>query len=728
MALGITVDINANLVRLEGQIDRSVEQFRRFQDSAESHSAKINSALSSIGIGLSIGGIAAFIKSGIDAADALNDMADRTGIAIEKLAGFEFAVSLGDTSMEAFTQAANKLSIGIAKNGEELKQLGISAKDPADAFLQFADVFSSIEDDQKRAAFGAQVLGKSYAEMAPLLAMGAERIHELVKQGQEMSGVTEEQAQAAGKFNDQLDILSARSLGLRTKIALGILEPLVAMAEEMDKSIEKTGKLQGSLAGLSNEYRDLAENASIALGAMAGLRFGPLGAVAGAAMGYSLGKQLTKSVDDEIAFLQKKIKTMETEGFLGKLIDDATGQDINLAKNQLERLLKLKHDLAKPEPKKEGEDPAQNKPPISMAAIDRFLSKGENPEEKAAKASAKAEESRLKAVNETIAALRMDIDISGLSEAQQRRMLELSSSLKNAKGGEIQVITDLVNKKYADIEASQRQQAQWAQLIEDANAYYDLRKEIDSLSKTDLSLDSFGTGLDKIQSQLNEGIINEGQAKALFDQLGRAYNDSFIDPAKIATDDLSAYAEQAARNMQDSFADFLFDPFQEGADGMLTSFLSTIQRMAAEYASSEIFDLFRNKDQGGAGLGSAIGSGLSSFLGGLFHDGGVVGYGGGTAAIPFPAAAFAPAYHTGGIAGLQPDEMIAKLRIGEEVLTRSDPRHRWNNPPAAGTEVQAANVTVINNFTLNQPADRRTQDQIAAMAGNSIKRALQRNG
>lgn len=54
---------------------------------------------------------------------------------------------------------------------------------------------------------------------------------------------------------------------------------------------------------------------------------------------------------------------------------------------------------------------------------------------------------------------------------------------------------------------------------------------------------------------------------------------------------MSAFAEEAARNMQDAFADFLFDPFQDGLDGMLKSFLQTLQRMAANAAASRIFEM-----------------------------------------------------------------------------------------------------------------------------------------
>jgi hypothetical protein len=90
---------------------------------------------------------------------------------------------------------------------------------------------------------------------------------------------------------------------------------------------------------------------------------------------------------------------------------------------------------------------------------------------------------------------------------------------------------------------------------------------------------------------------------------------------KEATDNLSVYAEQAARNTQDAFADFLFDPFQNGLDGMLIGFLKVIQRIAAEQAAAAIFD---SKADGGLGLGNLIQGGIKSLFGGAKAIGGPV--------------------------------------------------------------------------------------------------------
>lgn len=73
---------------------------------------------------------------------------------------------------------------------------------------------------------------------------------------------------------------------------------------------------------------------------------------------------------------------------------------------------------------------------------------------------------------------------------------------------------------------------------------------------------------------------------------------------KLAIDEMSVYAEQGARNMQSALADFLFDPFKDGLDGMLKGFVDVIRRMIAEAAAARL-------------LGGASGF-LGGLLGGIF--------------------------------------------------------------------------------------------------------------
>lgn len=82
-----------------------------------------------------------------------------------------------------------------------------------------------------------------------------------------------------------------------------------------------------------------------------------------------------------------------------------------------------------------------------------------------------------------------------------------------------------------------------------------------------------------------------------------------------------------------------------------------------------------------AGMGGPVGAAAGAMGGRAGHTGGVVG----SAAIGTGNRLGQPAwvgsafrYHTGGVAGLRPDEVSATLKKGEEILTEEDPRHRDN--------------------------------------------------
>lgn len=66
---------------------------------------------------------------------------------------------------------------------------------------------------------------------------------------------------------------------------------------------------------------------------------------------------------------------------------------------------------------------------------------------------------------------------------------------------------------------------------------------------------------------------------------------------------MTVFAEQAARNIQTSFAEFLFDPFKKGLNGMLASFVDTIRRMVAEMVAQQALLAFFSWAGGGATTG-----------------------------------------------------------------------------------------------------------------------------
>jgi polyhydroxyalkanoate synthesis regulator phasin len=75
-------------------------------------------------------------------------------------------------------------------------------------------------------------------------------------------------------------------------------------------------------------------------------------------------------------------------------------------------------------------------------------------------------------------------------------------------------------------------------------------------------------------------------------------------PKKIKNtiSDLNVFAEEAARQMQQSFSAFLFDPFQDGLRGMLKGFVDMIRQMLAQIISQQLLVAFFGMFTGGTGF------------------------------------------------------------------------------------------------------------------------------
>lgn len=86
--------------------------------------------------------------------------------------------------------------------------------------------------------------------------------------------------------------------------------------------------------------------------------------------------------------------------------------------------------------------------------------------------------------------------------------------------------------------------------------------------------------------------------------------------AEETTDAFATFAEQAARNIQDSLANFLFDPFEDGLDGMLRAFIDTIRRMVAELLAAKLLQSFASSFGGGGGVFGTFATALGGAAGG----------------------------------------------------------------------------------------------------------------
>jgi hypothetical protein len=94
------------------------------------------------------------------------------------------------------------------------------------------------------------------------------------------------------------------------------------------------------------------------------------------------------------------------------------------------------------------------------------------------------------------------------------------------------------------------------------------------------------------------------------------------------TDQMTTFANQAARNIQDAFAKGLFDGFHNGLRGMTEGFTQMLAKMLDQLLAAQLLDHFfgsadaSGKGSGEAGLSAVISKGLDSFFGGGKASGG----------------------------------------------------------------------------------------------------------
>lgn len=105
-------------------------------------------------------------------------------------------------------------------------------------------------------------------------------------------------------------------------------------------------------------------------------------------------------------------------------------------------------------------------------------------------------------------------------------------------------------------------------------------------------------------------ILKDSADKAgddVVESITKSYEERFGERVTAMT----VFAQEAAKSMQSSFADFLFDPFENGLKGMLAGFLNVIRRMLAELAAQQLLSAFFGAF---AGTGGIVGDFASAAL------------------------------------------------------------------------------------------------------------------
>jgi len=241
------VNIDA-LLRIKADV-QGENNIRRLGNSMQGVTGKVNNlkmavgglsaSFKALGAALAVGSFTAFIKSGIDAADAMGKASTRTGVAAQALLGYQNAAALSDVTNEQLIKGLTKLNqnmVAAAEGNEELtkrfQQLGIAIKredgtlkSTEEAFAEIADRFADMPNGAQKAAAAMSLFGKSGVELITILNGGSKFLDEFNYK------LSDEFAQRSEVFNDSITKLGFRTQGFQMQLMDSLLPALQSIID-----------------------------------------------------------------------------------------------------------------------------------------------------------------------------------------------------------------------------------------------------------------------------------------------------------------------------------------------------------------------------------------------------------------------------------------------------------------------------------------------------------------
>lgn len=416
------------LVRLGGDIAKFEEAMSRAEKRGASTEkalkdafGKINSAMATLGVGLSVGGIVAWGDAAISSLSKINDLSKATNLLVEDLVGLSFAAKVSGGNLEEAAASVNKLAVNMGKGAERFSALGISARDPLEALKQLSDVFVSIQDPQLRAAVAAEALGKQWQGMAPLLAEGGKNIGELVEKGKALNGTTAALTSSANDLANKFTELTGN--GRASASLMGEFLPILhAVADDLLLAAQHSREAGKGFAWLGEALRAIVIFAGNVVFVFKGVGR-EIGAIAAQVVALASAFALAKSGNLEAA--RKELERFQS---IGEDVTKDAGEARRAFDEWEQKMLSLGTATEGTTRKLDDQDQVSRKAASDAAGRAREFLEFEERKKAAAEAAKKAAEARAKAEKEAweeaIKSLQKYFDALGEMDVLEKKIEE----------------------------------------------------------------------------------------------------------------------------------------------------------------------------------------------------------------------------------------------------------------------------------------------------------------
>lgn len=569
----------------------------------------------------------ALIESSIDVADQAAKTADKLGLTTEELSKLRYAGEQTGVSQNTMDMALQRMTRRLAEAKEGLgeakgaiNELGLDAKQLADsgpdeAFKTIAESLSQIPDQATRVRLAFKFFDSEGVALVNTMAQGRNGIESMGDELERLGGVIDTKtAKQAEAFNANIERMQQVVRGTGNDLATELLPSLVEFTDLIQEP-ETQEAIKSIVTGIANMGVSAA-TATVEL-----VNFGNW-------LGKTLADVQFGIASNDIAGMVtelERLNEMKESTFIDRIVlfgrdglvefyDDAE-LDAEIAKIQegiksaRERLapsaLVHPNEFIGPELPKPEIDTEQNKAILAYQEEQKKL-QAQLDKDFASRIGRYNEQLELVGEITELERLRYDLRtgaMDGLNAEQEMHLESLAIQLDQLR----------VSQELAQSEAER----------------IDLFTGIEDTMERQIALYGEVTEADRVRFETSFGslsLLNEAEKLRLMtladelDALNEAAEADLkrTEQIKSSMEKIEEFGKEAARNVQNNLADFLFDPFEDGLKGMLTGFTTTIRKMAAEVASqAALKSLF-------GGLAGSANPYLAAF-GGLFDAGGTLG-------------------------------------------------------------------------------------------------------
>ncbi|MBS0424615.1 MAG: hypothetical protein JSR71_09390 [Proteobacteria bacterium] len=558
----LEIQLMANMARLVSDMDKA----KNYVDNAV---GAMNQILGMIGVGLSFSGLSALAKGVADSGDKLNDLRKITGMTVNELGGLDKMAKLNGTDLDSVAKGVGNMAKNMSSGNDVFKLMGVNIRDTNgnlrnanQVLLDVAGKFERYEDGAAKSALANELFGKAGRDLIPLLSEGRAKLEEAAEAHRKYSGWTNESAEMADKFNDEMTILQGRVAGVKNRFVIDLLPTLTDITSAFVSATERVNgfSLSGNL--VSPILKGMAHAGYLVFDVFNGVARSVGGALARVMALATFDYQKYVDIGQHVDELNEQSRA-SYDAFVDSLYNgDKALQETAASQGELNKQQKEQAPTL-------GKTAAAQKDATTEAQ--RFI-------------EALQKEARESGVTGT-ALTRLRAEYLGVSGAAEEYIQEIERK-NRAQRLEEMATQDIVKglERYKKLNEDTKTALEKYQ---DQVRY--INEARDATDGTAISQETYNRALKKAQEEF----------------------DKTRDTGKSALSDLDQYAIQAARNIQTSLANFLFDPFNNGLKGMVTGVANAVRRMASEFAALKISQSLGLQQLFGGIVGSGGGSSSS---------------------------------------------------------------------------------------------------------------------